>query len=68
MTIPAWGRLVLRRASGKRPPQHSKQRKSVKFGVHRQAFSSESQFGFEMRQEFDMMSGVEVGKWEMSAE
>ena len=40
-------------------PQHSGQRKWVKFGVHRQAFASESQFGFEIRQGLGKMTASE---------
>jgi len=50
------GWLVLRRAAEKRPPLHPDQRKWVKFGVHRQAFSSESQVGFGIRQRFAKMA------------
>jgi len=65
MTIPSKRRLVLRSAAGERPPQHADQRKGGRFGVENQAFSSRSHFDLEIRQEFDMMSGVEVGKWEI---
>ena len=55
---------MLRRAVGKRPLQHSDRRKWVKFGVHRQAFSSESQVGFEISQRVAEMaaSGAANGK------
>jgi hypothetical protein len=46
------GWLVLRRAAEKRPPQHPDHRTWVKFGVQSRHFLSESQFGFEIRQEF----------------
>ena len=59
--IAAW---MLRRVVGKRPLQHSDQRKWVKFGVHRQAFSSESQFGLEFRQRFAKMAASEAANWE----
>jgi len=50
------GLLLLRRAAEKRPPQHSDERKWVKLSVHRQAFSAESHFGFEIRQRFAKMA------------
>ena len=60
MTDPARGRLVLRRVVGKRPLQHSDQRKWVKFGVHRQAFSSEPQVGLEISQRVAKMAASEA--------
>jgi len=60
MTTPARARWVLRRAPGKRPPRHSDQREWVKFGVHRQAFSSQPQFGFETKQRFAKMAASEA--------
>jgi len=59
-TIPAWGRLVLRRVPGKRLPQHSDQRKWVRFGVQTQALSSESHLGLEIRQGFGKMAASEA--------
>ena len=59
MTNPSTGWLVLRRAAEERPPQHSDQRKWVKLGVQRQAFSSKSQFGFEIRRGFGKMVASE---------
>ncbi len=56
MTNPSTGWLVLRRAAEERPPQHSDQRKWVKLGVHRQAFSSESHFDFDVNQRFAKMA------------
>ena len=41
-------------------PQQSDERKWVKFGVHRQVFSSESQFGFEIRQGFAKIAASEA--------
>ncbi len=60
MTNPAMGWLVLRRAVEKRPPLHPDQRKWGKFSVHKQPFSSESQFGFEIRQGFGKMAASEA--------
>ncbi len=60
MTTPARVRWVLRRAPGKRPPKHSVQRKCIKLGVRRQVFSSESQFGFQIRQRFAKIAASEV--------
>jgi len=60
MTIPVKGWWVLRRAPGKRQPPHFDQPIRVEYGVHRQAFSSEPQFGFEMRQRFAKMAASEV--------
>ena len=55
MTIPAKGLLVLRGVPGKCLPQDSDQRKWIKFGDQRQAFSSESHFGFKIRRGFGKM-------------
>ena len=60
MTNPARARWGLRRAPKERPPQQSDERKWVKFGVHRRAFSSESKFGFEIRQRFAKMAASEA--------
>jgi hypothetical protein len=60
MANPTMGWLVLRRAPGKRPLQQSDRRKWVRFGVHRQAFSSESQFGFEISQRVSTMAASEA--------
>ena len=67
MTNPARARWVLRRAAKERPPQQSDERKWVKFGVHRQAFSSESQFDFEVNQRFAKMAASEAanGNWQL---
>jgi hypothetical protein len=65
MTIPAKRWLVLRRSAAKRPPQPSDQQKWGRFGVESQEFSPRSHFGFEIRQEFGMMSGLGGGKWEI---
>jgi len=54
------GWLVLRSAAEKRPPQHPDQRTWVKSGVQRRTFSSESQFGLEIRQGFGKMAASEA--------
>jgi len=60
MTNPAMGWLVLRRAAEKRPPLYPDQRKWVIFGLHRQAFPSESQVGFEISQRVTTMAESEA--------
>jgi len=60
MTNPARAQWMLRRAVGKRPLQHSDQRKWVKFGVHRQAFSSEPQVGIEISQRVAKVAASEA--------
>ncbi len=60
MTNPAMGWLVLRRAAEKRPPLHPDQRKWGKFFVRKQPFSSESQFGLEIRQGFGKLAASEA--------
>ena len=60
MTIPAKGWLVLRRAAGKRLPQNSVERKWVRFGVQRQAFSSDKPLGLEIGQGLGKMAVPEA--------
>jgi len=52
MTIPAWGCLVLRRMTGKRPPQRSDEGKPTGLGVHHQAISSKLPLNFEIGPRF----------------
>ena len=57
-----WGCLVLRRVTGKRPPQRTDKGKSTGLGVQHQAFSFEWPLGFEIGSRSGRIAVLEAPK------